>query len=367
MIDSDEISTYLESCLNSALALNGESTLTNSFKIKFTDHYFDFVPYLPAAYAISGELAANIEMIATSVLYPFYTVFPANGPQYVKTGSSNLANARALRFYLKKGVYERLQFDRLSQVRPFQGNDGKWLFRLMRGYNYNPFRGSGMIGISGQSGSGKTIFSIYLLQSFISLPDSLKADLTIVDPKLDSNLFRFSRSNSVHYLTPGIDQNNTSFLDEVSRALKGLIDVIHERQHLLLKEPSKIFNPKIIYLDEALALTSSQTTKAKNAYLSLVDQIMLMGRATNCWLVISAQTWPSGDVVSSSAREQLGLRILLSSAPSKEDCRFLFKNLEHPENIVLNHDYFDRGLGIIQGIDGRVVPFNAPFIKDLGS
>ncbi|WP_283586951.1 hypothetical protein [Limosilactobacillus vaginalis] len=367
MIDIEQISTYLESCLNSALSLNGESTLTNSFQIKFTDHYFDFIPYLPSTYALSGELAANIEMIATSALYPFFTVFPSNGPQYVRTGSNSFANARALRFFLKKGVYERLMFDRLSQVKPFMGNNGSWLFRLMRGYNYSPFKGSGMIGISGQSGSGKTILSLYLLQNFISLPDNLKADLTIVDPKLDANLFSFARSHSINYLTPGSDQNATSFLDEVSRALKRLVDEIHRRQRLLIKEPVKIFNPMIIYLDEALALTSSQTTKAKNAYLSLIDQVMLMGRATNCWLIISAQTWPSGDVVSSSAREQLGLRILLSSAPSKENCRFLFKNLEHPENIVLNRDYFDRGLGIVQGIDGRVVPFNAPFIKDLGS
>lgn len=364
-MDNSEVATYLESCLNSALSLNGESTLTNSFRIKFTDHYFDFIPYLPAAYAASGELAANIEMIATSVLYPFYTVFPAKGPQYVKTGSSNLANARALRFYLKRGVYERLQFDRLSQVRPFQGNDGKWLFRLMQGYNYNPFRGSGMIGISGMSGSGKTVFSLYILKNLISLPEVLRAELTIIDPKLDFNLHNFAHKNNLEYLTPSSGQNNTAFLDEVSRSLKSMIDTIHQRQRILLSYPHKVFKPRVIYLDEALALTSSQTTKAKNAYLSLVDQIMLMGRATNCWLVISAQTWPSGDVVSSSAREQLGLRVLLSSAPSKEDCRYLFKNLEHPENIVLNRDGFDRGLGIIQGIDGRVLPFTAPYIKDL--
>lgn len=366
-MSNDEISIYLESCLNGALNLNGETTLTNSFKIKFTEHYFDFIPYLPSSYVVSGDLAAQIEQIAMSVLYPFYTVFSANGPQFVRTESKNLANARALRFYLKKGVYERLHFERLSEVQPFQGNNGSWLFRLMKGYNYNPFKGSGMIGISGQSGSGKTIFSLYLLENFISLPESLKADLIIVDPKLDSNLYFFAKQNEVTYLTPGAGQNSTSFLDEVSRELKKLLDIIHERQHMLLENPKNVFPPKIIYIDEALALTSSQTKKAKDAYLALVDQVMLMGRATNCWLVISAQTWPSGDVVSSSAREQLGLRILLSSAPSKEDCRFLFKNLEHPENIVLNRDYFDRGLGIVQGIDGRVVPFNAPFIKDLGS
>lgn len=364
-MSNDEISTYLESCLNGALNLNGETTLTNSFKIKFTEHYFDFIPYLPSSYVVSGDLATQIEQIAMSVLYPFYTVFSSNGPQFVKTGDKNLANARALRFYLKKGVYERLNFKKLSDVQPFLGNDNKWLFRLMKGYNYNPFKGSGMIGISGQSGSGKTIFSLYLLKNFISLPENLKVDLTIIDPKLDSNLYYFAEQNSVTYLTPGAGQNSTAYLDEVSRELKKLLDVIHERQHELLGNSRKIFPPKIIYLDEALALTSSQTKKAKDAYLALVDQVMLMGRATNCWLIISAQTWPSGDVVSSSAREQLGLRVLLSSAPSKEDCRFLFKNLEHPESIVLNRDGFDRGLGIIQGVDGRIVPFTAPYISDL--
>lgn len=364
-MSNNEISTYLESCLNGALNLNGETTLTNSFKIKFTEHYFDFIPYLPASYVVSGDLAAQIEQIAMSVLYPFYTVFPANGPQFVKTESSNLANARALRFYLKKGVYERLKFKKLSDVQPFLGNDNKWLFRLMKGYNYNSFKGSGMIGISGQSGSGKTIFSLYLLQNFISLPENLKVDLTVIDPKLDSNLYYFAKNNEVTYLTPGAGQNSTAFLDEISRNLKEMIDVIHERQKELLSNSRKIFPPKIIFIDEALALTSSQTKKAKDAYLALVDQIMLMGRATNCWLIISAQTWPSGDVVSSSAREQLGLRILLSSAPSKEDCRFLFKNLDHPESIVLNRDGFDRGLGIIQGTDGRIVPFTAPYIGDL--
>lgn len=364
-MSNDEISTYLESCLNGALNLNGETTLTNSFKIKFTEHYFDFIPYLPSSYVVSGDLAAQIEQISMSVLYPFYTVFPANGPQFVRTKSENLADARALRFYLKKGVYERLHFENFSDVRPFQGNNGKWLFRLMKGYNYDPFRGSGMIGISGQSGSGKTIFSLYLLKNLVGLPQELRTNLTIVDPKLDSHLFHFAHSYNVSYLTPGVGQNSTAFLDEVSRELKAMLDVIHLRQHELLQNSQKVFPPKVLYLDEALALTSSQTKKAKDAYLALVDQVMLMGRATNCWLVISAQTWPSGDVVSSSAREQLGLRVLLSVAPSKEDCRFLFKNLEHPESIVLNRDGFDRGLGIIQGVDGRVVPFTAPFIRNL--
>lgn len=361
MIDSN-IETYLESCLNASLDLNGESTLTNSFKIHMTEHYFDFIPYLPATYVLNADLAGHIEQIAMSVLYPKYTVFPGQGLQFVDTKSEGMANARALRFYLKKGVYRRLSFDKLSQVQPFLSHNGNsQIIRLMKGYNFNPLAGSGMVGISGRSGLGKTVFSIYLLKNLISMG----ASLTVIDPKLDYNLHAFSEKYGLEYVTPSLDENNTSFLDQVSRILKRLIDVIHQRQYMLIQNSQRDFKPEIVFIDEALALTSAQTTKAKNAYLALLDRIMLMGRATRCYLYVSAQSFGANDVLSSAAREQLCLRIIFSNFPSKEDCRFLLKDLDDPRSIVLNRDEHHFGLGLAQGPDGRVVPFMAPYIADM--
>lgn len=68
-------------------------------------------------------------------------------------------------------------------------------------------------------------------------------------------------------------------------------------------------------------------------------------------------------VISSTARDSMGLRVVLSSNPSANDCRYLFKDFD-PSSIVIKRDEFPFGLGLIeQQSDGRIVPFLAPKIE----
>lgn len=117
-----------------------------------------------------------------------------------------------------------------------------------------------------------------------------------------------------------------------------------------------------------------QSKKSIVTWESLLDQLFLMGRATNIVVIISSQNFKIGDsgsgFISSSARDQLNLKILLSSHPSvsPSEGRFLFKD-EDVNSVVLNQDGNKFGIGIIEGPQAddpqsRILPFNSPIIQN---
>ncbi|MCC4361793.1 hypothetical protein LMB51_02760, partial [Limosilactobacillus reuteri] len=64
----------------------------------------------------------------------------------------------------------------------------------------------------------------------------------ICDPKLDLHLYQFANSHErVNYLTPAVNDNPSVFLSQVKAELSKALDVIHQRQQQLLKEPNKEF------------------------------------------------------------------------------------------------------------------------------
>lgn len=354
------LTQYIESCLASELDTNGESTYTNAFKACLNSNYLDIVCSRPGTFILDATLYKKIETILTADLFPYITILPSSGMHLVNTKSDDISNARALRFYFKTGIAERLCFEKLNDCKVINQNNRRYI-PLMKNYFIDVTRGLPHIALSGMTGSGKTICALVLLQ-FISQI----GDITIIDPKGDPYLMNWANNLKIPYFTPTDNQSDTAFMDLIQRELKKSLDFIRSRQRVLQQNPNYKFDPYVLYIDEAMALTASLPKKIRDSYLALIDKICLMGRQTNVCLFIASQTFEANTVISSSARDQMGLKILLTSNVNRENCRYLFKELANPESIVIPDDGFLHGKGIIQNTkDGLTLPFLVPRIKNL--
>ncbi|MCC4363773.1 hypothetical protein LMB72_01465, partial [Limosilactobacillus reuteri] len=161
------------------------------------------------------------------------------------------------------------------------------------------------------------------------------------------------------------------FLSQVKAELSKALDVIHQRQQQLLKEPNKEFGFYCVVIDEALAITAGLPKRDRDDYLSQLDSLALLGRSCGVVLAVTGQALSaSGNAVaiSTQARDQLGLKILLvgNANVTAQDCRFLFANLVDPNSVVITRDNFSKGLGLVyREADGRVMPLLAPYIENL--
>lgn len=348
---------HIVSCLNAALASNSsENSISNAFKIELHDRYFDFVPTMPSPFILNADLNRRIYQIVSGACYPYLTFLPTKGPYFVPTDSSRVATARALRFEFIPGQVERLYFEKLSDAHPIGVR-----VPLMKGLDYDTNTGNGMICVSGISGGGKTVFCLYLLQCFIHL-----GEVDIVDPKMDQKLHYFAKSRKVRYFAPDSEQNDSQFIGDISALVKEKIDLIHDRQRKLLENPAVKFSPNMLFIDEMLALTSTISKRDKDLFLGLLTKVCVMGRATKVGVIISGQEM-SADVISTAARDQMTLKVLLTPNVNRESCRFMFKELDDPSSIVVPNDG-KSGRGIIQIVHGNnnVLPFMSPIIKNLG-
>lgn len=361
------LTDYIEAALNTALgsSTNGESTYTNAFSVTVKllpekKGYCLIGLNYPLGFIVDGRLTAEIQKILSVACYPLLTIFPAHGPTIVDTGSKELRQARGLLFPFKIGVYQRLHYKELRDVRATKRN-GEIVFPLMRGYEYYPFHNSGHIAITGVSGNGKTAFGIVLLQLF----RSIGAKITVVDPKLDVTMYEYCERNHLELVTPAVTTSDTGFLNDVIKVLRAAVDLIHQRQRQLLSNRKVRLPPQVVVIDEALALVVGAKKALTDQYLSLLNQLTMMGRSARVYLVILSQTLEARTTISSSARDQMGLKVLLSNNPTEYECRYLFKGYD-PGSLVLNRDGFNKGLGIIQQqSDGLIVPFTSPLIDEL--
>lgn len=347
-----ELQKYISSVLQSALKTDGETSSLNGYSISVKlDEYtgqghFDFIPTYPVKYAVDKKLNGEILGILSGALYPFFTLF-AGGPNFVSTNLP-LTRARALRFYFKVGTYSR---KKVSIDESYIYSD---FLPIMSGFDYDFKHNSGHVAITGSSGSGKTVMVEYLLSQFWLIG----AKIIIIDPKLDRNLWSFASSRGIEYHYPKVDSNPNAFDNETLDVLSKAVKKIGERQSHFLKNKSATFTPYIIFVDEAAAYSSKASRE-------LMEKIVLMGRACRVWLFVSAQSMDATSVLSSTARDSMGLRMILSANPSAEDCRYLMKGFD-PNDIVIPHDEYSFGLGLIeQKSDGRVTPLLAPYIQNL--
>lgn len=352
MLDSGSLERYVTQILLSALDLGDENSLTGSYLVDVQlisddEGYFDFVPNYPISFALNADLNKKILDIVVGACYPMLTFYGSNGPEFVSTNSNNINTARALRFWFKVGTYSRISGSLLNAF----ALDGK--VKLMNGFEYNSNLNSGHVAISGASGSGKTQFALYLLSAFYNAG----AKISIVDPKLDESLYNWATSrDDVDYHYPEIGANSNAFDNEALEVLSKAFNEIGRRQSAVLSNGKTDFEPYIVFVDEAAAYSSKKIQ-------DIINKIVLMGRSCKVWLWISAQSMDAKTVISSTARDSMGLRVVLSSNPSVNDCRYLFKDFD-PSSIVIKRDEFPFGLGLIeQQSDGRIVPFLAPKIE----
>lgn len=348
MMDAQAIEQYLNQSLNMALAINGESTYTNSFYVVVQADGFLFVPRTPAGYLIDDELYQKIFIIANASLYPRYTLLKQTTAYFLPLDTEDIHTQRALFFPWFKGISERLVIPNLhSYVRQTKGTQIPIMKHLTMDYQKVT-----SIVIAGNSGSGKSYFLTYLLEQLFT-----RSQLIIIDPKFDSPS-RWARAHQLTVIHPTKNRSRSDFVSQVNDALSQVLTTIYERQEQLYDQPTKVFEPVTVVIDEVLALSEGVNKAIKEAFLSLLSGIALLGRATNCHLILVSQRFDY-NAVPVSVREQANVFVQIGNINSKTT-QFLFPDLD-PAGIVIP---IGKGTGLIQLIDDehpyQVLPLLTP-------
>jgi hypothetical protein len=340
-MDRIELEKYLTQSLNMALDLGSESSYTNSFAVVVEEQGFHFVPRLPAGYLIDNELYFRIFVIANVALYPKYTVLKQNSAYFKALDTDDIHVQRSLFFPWKKGISERLV---IPDLKKFAQENKVNQIPIMKNLvvNYNKVTG---ICISGTAGGGKSYLTCYILELL-----STMSRLIIVDPKYDSPS-RWARTHGIDVIHPASNRSKSDFVSQVNDALSSVLKVIYERQGILYENPAHEFEHLTVVIDEVLALTEGVNKQIKEAFMSLLSTIALLGRATKCHLVLVSQRFDF-NAVPVSVREQCNILIQVGNINSKT-IQFLFPDL-NPEGIVIP---LGKGTGLIQIIDNEH-PYN---------
>ncbi|WP_434779941.1 cell division protein FtsK [Enterococcus thailandicus] len=352
MIDTKEkmeLTKFLLQALNMALNLDGETSYTNSFAIEITEEGFLWIPRVPCSFVIGSELYQKIYAIASSVLFPLFTLLKQNGMYLVALNTDDIHVQRAFFFPWIEGTPKRLVFSNIQNVVTKVQSD---FIPLMKNYNVDLNKIT-HIAIAGNSGSGKSfhlVYWLYLLEPF--------CDLTVIDPKFDSPS-RWSIKHNVSLIYPQENRNQNDFVSQVNDSLSRSVNLIYDRQRKLFENPSISFKHHVIVIDELLAISSSTNKQIRDSFFSLLNQIALLGRATSVHLLTCSQRYDH-NTLPVACREQFNLMIQLGNI-NKKTTQFLFPDLDDAEEIVIPQGI---GTGIIQTIDGvhpnNVFPFLTP-------
>ncbi|KST79338.1 FtsK/SpoIIIE family [Lactococcus lactis subsp. lactis] len=343
-----EIEKYLLQSLNMALDVQGETSYTNSFAVKVEDEGFYFIPRLPASYLIDETLYQKIFIIANASLYPQYTVLKQNSAYFVPLDTEDIHTQRALFFPWFKGISKRLV---ISNLTDFVQKNQEYKIPIMENLTIDYNKTVGIV-VAGNSGSGKSYFLTYLLESLAKI-----SHLIICDPKFDSPS-RWAKIHQVSVIHPSENRSKSDFVSELNDSLSNVLNIIYERQGILFDNPNHEFEHLTVVIDETLALTEGVNKQIKESFLSLVSSIALLGRATRCHLLLVSQRFDY-NAVPVSVREQMNVLIQIGNINSKT-VQFLFPDLD-PSGIVIP---IGKGTGLIQVIDNehpyQVLPLLTP-------
>lgn len=347
-LSNTELEKYLNQSLNMALSIRGESTYTNSFYVKIQEDGFLFIPRTPAGYLIDDGLYQKIFRIANASLYPHYTLLKQNSAYLIPMSTDNIHTARAFFFPWFKGISERLI---ISNLKEYVGSNHSSNLPIMKNLSINYNQVTGIV-IAGNSGSGKSYFLTYLLEQLKTM-----SKLIIVDPKFDSPS-RWAKSHKIPVIHPENNRSKSDYVSQVNDALSDVLKIIYQRQAVLFENPKHEFEHLTVVIDEVLALSEGINRQIKEAFMSLLSTIALLGRATRCHLVLVSQRFDF-NAVPISVREQANVLIQIGNINSKT-IQFLFPDLD-PEGIVIP---IGKGAGLIQVIDAehpyQVLPLLTP-------
>lgn len=364
-----ELAEFLKSCIDTSINFDGSGISENGFDVRI-NHLdngmleVDFIPFMPFAGLLNEGLYEQIGSVLATALVPMATRITGTGMQVKPTGSTELSNARAFAYQFLVGNVQRIKVD-LSHVEVPNG-----VIPLMLDSSghiicgYNTLTLDNMIGISGISGGGKTLMLLYLISCYLKLG----SEIVIIDPKTDQALYRYASKQNLLYVSPAMGKADLNFVAVLQRTLRGALNQIQERQQRMVKDPS--FTPRrlVIVLDELLSLIALiGTTKEGKEITGLITKLMVMGRSSNVSVIIASQQL-NANVLPTSCREQLSLRLQLTPNLNAKNCSFLFPTLEHPENIIIPEDQYQFGRGLVEVVDGsnQVLPFLSPLIVQGG-
>lgn len=372
MQDSD-LHNRIRQALDAKLG-DGASSVSNSVGFELDSAKNEFLFWLnePSPLVMNSELVDQVRVILQYELYPVYTVLPDHGLDLVVRPNVPEESARAVRIKLHHGTFDRLTYRSYSSLQLDKSRDTP---RIPLEYTLSLELGDGInsnILITGISGSGKTrlietlvAFNICWLGTGYA-NDNFQ-NIVVIDPKNDPSLYRFCKMMNVEYVSPRTGTNSAEFFDRVLQRLnKVKIDM--QSEYVKMQQDENYQPPhRFVYVDELYSLANlAVTAKQAKEYRLLINLLTLQSRGANISLIFSSQTMPVGTTgaLDSSARDQFPIRIVLSRHPTKEDCRYLLKDLEHPEEIIIPRDEYPTGYGLIQMSDGQIYPFKAPWIKD---
>ena len=343
-----EIEKYLLQSLNMALDVQGETSYTNSFAVRVEDEGFYFIPRLPASYFIDEALYQKIFIIANASLYPQYTVLKQNSAYFVPLDTEDIHTQRALFFPWFKGISKRLVIPNLTE---FVQKNQEYKIPIMENLSIDYNKTVGVV-VAGNSGSGKSYFLTYLLESLAKI-----SHLIICDPKFDSPS-RWAKTHHISVIHPSNNRSKSDFVSELNDSLSNVLNIIYERQEILFDNPNNEFEHLTVVIDETLALTEGVNKQIKESFLSLLSSIALLGRATRCHLLLVSQRFDY-NAVPVSVREQMNVLVQIGNINSKT-VQFLFPDLD-PSGIVIP---IGKGTGLIQVIDNehpfQVLPLLTP-------
>ncbi|WP_370516584.1 helicase HerA domain-containing protein [Granulicatella sp. zg-ZJ] len=355
---SSASANYLTKILNTALPLNGENSYTNSYSIQLekNDKGFFFIPHLPVSYPIDRKLYFQIADICSAVLYPYKTLLVQNNAYFTPYNVKDPNLARAFFFPWIDGIPTRLEIERLNRFIETSVKEEK--IPIMANNVSLNMNEVVHMAISGSSGSGKSYFVEYLIRCLHSFTDQI----VLVDPKM-ADIFILGKELRLETLSPHRGSNLNSFITDVNELLGRAINMIYERQEMLLKNPKANFKRSYIIIDELLALVQGSPKQARETFAQLLGTIALLGRATKTSLILISQRFDAPAFGGNLAvREQINCSVILGEINSNTT-QFLLPNA-HVDNIVVP---IGHGTGIIKLVNGKndnhIMPLLTPTYK----
>lgn len=217
--------------------------------------------------------------------------------------------------------------------------------------------------ISGITGKGKTYFLAYLIKCFLLL----KADIKILDPKI----------SDLSYLENLFEDCVASSPAQIAKILRKTIEKMNSRYEQFKKLSCYCFGkdykdygyrPVVIIFDEVAAFIASIDKKLSKEVSNYMAEIIMKGRQAGVFMILTTQR-PDADVIKTSIRDQLGLRIALGEM-SKTAYGMVFGS--EFNDLELNNAAPGNGFIFIDSVHTKPIKFQSPyfsnnynFVKDL--